>query len=50
VLAMPEIAAGLDKRGYRVMRLSPKQTEDLIAADIDKWTQLIRSAGIRASD
>jgi len=50
VLAMPEIAAGLEKRGYRAARLSSKDTEAMVAKDIDKWTQLIRSAGIRASD
>lgn len=50
VLAMPEVVATLEKRGYRVPRLTPKQTEELIAADIEKWTQLIRSAGIRAAD
>jgi tripartite-type tricarboxylate transporter receptor subunit TctC len=50
VLAMPEIAAGLEKRGYRTPRLSSKDTEAMVARDIDKWTQLIRSAGIRAAD
>ena len=50
VLTMPEITAGLEKRGYRTPRLSGKDTEAMVARDIDKWTQLIRSAGIRASD
>jgi len=50
VLAMPEISAGLEKRGYRTVRLSAKDTEAMVARDIDKWTQLIRSAGIRAAD
>src|SRR6185436_6065927 len=50
VLVMPEIAAGLEKRGYRTARLSGKDTEAMVARDIDKWTQLIRSAGIRAAD
>jgi tripartite-type tricarboxylate transporter receptor subunit TctC len=50
VLAMPEISANLQKRGYRTVRLSPKETEALVAKDIDKWTQLIRSAGIRVAD
>jgi tripartite-type tricarboxylate transporter receptor subunit TctC len=50
VLAMPEIAAGLQKRGYRTVRLSPKDTEAMVAQDIDKWTQLIRNAGIRVAD
>ena len=50
VLAMPDIAAGLEKRGYRTVRLSPREAEALVARDIDKWTQLIRSAGIRVAD
>ena len=50
VLAMPDIAAGLEKRGYRTVRLAPRETEALVARDIDKWTQLIRSAGIRVAD
>jgi tripartite-type tricarboxylate transporter receptor subunit TctC len=50
VLAMPEISSGLEKRGYRTVRLSPKDTEAMVAKDIDKWTQLIRSAGIRVAD
>jgi tripartite-type tricarboxylate transporter receptor subunit TctC len=50
VLAMPEIAAGLEKRGYRTVRMSPKETEALVAQDIDKWTTLIRNAGIRVAD
>lgn len=50
VLAMPEIASGLQKRGYRMVRLSAKETEALVAQDIDKWTQAIRSAGIRVAD
>lgn len=50
VLAMPEIGSLLEKRGYRMLRLSPRQTEELVASDIEKWTQLIRAAGIRAAD
>jgi tripartite-type tricarboxylate transporter receptor subunit TctC len=50
VIAMPELATALQKRGYRTVRLSPKETEAMVARDIDKWTQLIRSAGIRVAD
>ena len=50
VLAMPDIAAGLQKRGYRPVRLAPREAEALVTRDIDKWTQLIRSAGIRVAD
>ncbi len=50
VLAMPEISTGLQKRGYRTVRLTPKEAEAMVARDIDKWTQLIRTAGIRAAD
>ncbi len=48
VLAMPEVAALLEKRGMRPLRLSLKESEALVARDIEKWTQLIRSAGITA--
>jgi tripartite-type tricarboxylate transporter receptor subunit TctC len=50
VLAMPELSAALQKRGYRTVRLAPKETEAMVTRDIDKWTQLIRSAGIRVAD
>jgi len=50
VLAQPEVAGLLEKRGYQVMRLSARQAEELVAADIEKWTQLIRAAGLRAAD
>ena len=47
---MPEVASRLEKRGYRVIRLGQKETEAMVARDIDKWTQLIRNAGIRVAD
>ena len=50
VIAVPELAAALQKRGYRTVRLSASETETLVARDIDKWTQSIRSAGIRVAD
>jgi tripartite-type tricarboxylate transporter receptor subunit TctC len=50
VVAMPDVATALQKRGYRTIRLSPKETEALVRQDIDKWTQSIRSAGIRVAD
>jgi tripartite-type tricarboxylate transporter receptor subunit TctC len=50
VLAMPEVVSTLEKRGYRVIRLAPDKTEQLVASDIEKWKQLIRSAGLRAAD
>ena len=46
VVSSPEIAASFEKRGARPIRLSVPETEALVARDIDKWTRLIRSAGI----
>ena len=46
VVAMPQITQAFEKRGLRPMRMSARETEDLVSRDIDKWTQLIRSAGI----
>jgi tripartite-type tricarboxylate transporter receptor subunit TctC len=48
VVAMPETAAALEKRGFRAMRLSMHATQELVSRDIDKWTALIRKAGIAA--
>jgi tripartite-type tricarboxylate transporter receptor subunit TctC len=47
-LAQPEVAARINKSGLRVLQLSPEDTTALVAADIDKWTKLIREAGIQA--
>ncbi len=48
VVSSPEIAAAFEKRGARPMRLSPRDTEEFVQREIDKWTQLIRSAGLSA--
>jgi len=48
VMAMPQVAAGFEKRGLEPLRLSMQETEALVARDIDKWTRLLRSAGIQA--
>ena len=45
---MPAIAASFEKRGATPLRLSMTETEALVARDIDKWTKLIRAAGIQA--
>ena len=48
VVASPEISASLEKRGARPMRLPVAETEALVAREIDKWTRLIRNAGLNA--
>ena len=48
VMATPEMAAMLEKRGAQPLRLSAAESEALVAREIDKWTELIRSAGIVA--
>jgi tripartite-type tricarboxylate transporter receptor subunit TctC len=45
---MPAIAVSFEKRGATPLRLSMAETEALVARDIDKWTKLIRAAGIQA--
>jgi len=47
-MAMPEVAAMLEKRGARPVRMTLGEAEALVARDTEKWTRLIRSAGIRA--
>jgi tripartite-type tricarboxylate transporter receptor subunit TctC len=48
VVANPEIAASFEKRGARPMRMPAREAEAFVAREIDKWTSLIRSAGIVA--
>ncbi|HVL35784.1 MAG TPA: tripartite tricarboxylate transporter substrate binding protein [Burkholderiales bacterium] len=47
-VALPEITAALEKRGLRPIRLPVREAEALVAKDIDRWTSLIRSAGLSA--
>jgi tripartite-type tricarboxylate transporter receptor subunit TctC len=46
--ASSEMSAALEKRGVRPMRVSGTEAEALLASDLEKWTKLIRSAGISA--
>jgi tripartite-type tricarboxylate transporter receptor subunit TctC len=48
VAGSAEVAAALEKRGVRPLRLSGAEGDALLAADLEKWTRLIRSAGISA--
>ena len=47
-MATPEVPAALEKRGAFPMRVKASEAEALVASDIEKWTKLIRSAGISA--
>lgn len=47
-LANPQVPAMLEKRGAFPMRMPVREAEALVASDIEKWTKLIRSAGISA--
>jgi tripartite-type tricarboxylate transporter receptor subunit TctC len=48
IVAMPETAAALEKRGARPIRMSAAEAEIFVAREIDQWTQLIRNAAISA--
>jgi tripartite-type tricarboxylate transporter receptor subunit TctC len=48
ILANPEISASFEKRGARPMRMPAREAEPYVAGEIDKWTRLIREAGIVA--
>jgi tripartite-type tricarboxylate transporter receptor subunit TctC len=48
VTASPALAAALEKRGVQPQRISGPEADALLAADLAKWTPLIRKAGIRA--
>ena len=48
VAQMPDVVGRFEKSGATPMRLSVAETEALVKRDIEKWTALIRAAGIRA--
>jgi tripartite-type tricarboxylate transporter receptor subunit TctC len=48
VTAMADVAAMLEKRGARPVRVDAAQAQTMLARDIDKWSALIRAAGIKA--
>ena len=48
VVTNPEIAASFEKRGARPLRMPASEAAPYVAGEIDKWTRLIREAGIAA--
>ncbi len=49
VLALPETAKRFDELGIQAKATSPQEMEKIIAADISKWGNVIRGAGIVAN-
>ncbi len=47
VLAMPEVIDRFQKGGGRALRLSQAETEALVRRDVERWTKVIREAGIK---
>ena len=48
VVANPEVAELFGKTGGRTLRLTPADTDALIRRDVERWTKLIKDAGITA--
>ena len=48
VMSAPETAATLEKRGARPLHIAAHEADATLASDIDKWTRLIREAGLTA--
>jgi tripartite-type tricarboxylate transporter receptor subunit TctC len=47
VLAMPDVIERFQKGGGRAMRLNPAETDALVRRDVERWTRVIREAGIK---
>ena len=43
---IPEVQRALEQGAGRSLRLNPAQTDSLIKSEIDKWTGLVRKAGV----
>lgn len=48
VLARPDVSELFAKSGGRVLKLSPEETDRLVRSDVERWTKLIREAGVSA--
>lgn len=48
VLARPDVSDLFAKTGGRVLKLSPEETDRLVRADVERWTKLIKEAGVTA--
>lgn len=48
VLARPDVSELFAKTGGRVLKLSPQEAEKLVRSDVERWTKLIREAGVSA--
>lgn len=47
ILALPDVEATFARTGGRTLRLGADETGALIRRDIERWTQLIRAAGLQ---
>ena len=47
VSAMPDVIERFQKGGGRALRLSTADTEALVKRDVERWTKVIREAGIK---
>ena len=47
VLVMPDLLARFEAGGGRPMRLSVAETDALVRREIERWTRLVRDAGIK---
>lgn len=48
VLAMPDVKANLSEQGITTKGSTPEQMKELVASDYQRWTKIIKGAGIRA--
>jgi tripartite-type tricarboxylate transporter receptor subunit TctC len=46
VVALPEVTEIFARTGGKPLRLSPEETEALIRRDVERWTKLVREAGL----
>jgi tripartite-type tricarboxylate transporter receptor subunit TctC len=44
----PDVVARFEKATARMVRMGPQETDAYVKAEIDKWTKLVREAGITA--
>jgi tripartite-type tricarboxylate transporter receptor subunit TctC len=48
LMSKPELIAAWDKQGAVPMKMTPKEFDDFLRKDIDKWAKVVKTANIKA--
>lgn len=48
VMQEPDLRSRMEASGWRILSMPPKETEDFVRAEVQKWPAFLREAGVKA--